>query len=77
MHTASKSLKQARNIVLLSYFMPEGLIKLDFAWLYSSDMSYFIYSAQLLHSEFLNTDNITYLLNRLINERKLKAQSKV
>ena len=31
--TASKSLKQARKIVLLSHFMSKGLTKLDFVWL--------------------------------------------
>ena len=33
MDTASKSLKKARNIVLLSHFMSKWLTKLDFAWL--------------------------------------------
>ena len=32
MDTAPKSLKQARNIVLLSHFISKGLTKLDFAW---------------------------------------------
>ena len=31
MDTVPKSLKQARNIVLLSHFMSKGLTKLDFA----------------------------------------------
>ena len=64
--TASKSLKQARKIVLLSHL--KGLTKLDFAWLWDSNMFYSTYSVQFLCTKFQNTDNITTLLNRLINE---------
>ena len=68
MDTASKSQKQTRNIVLLSHFMSKGLTKLNFSWLYGSDMSYFTYSMQLLGSEFKNPEGNTHPLNRSINE---------
>ena len=74
MDTASKSLKQARNMVLLNHFMSKGLTKLDIAWPQCSGMSYFMYSMQFLckrkKKKKQHTDNITYLLNRLMKEIK-------
>ena len=59
MYTASKSLKEARNIVLLSHFVSKGLTKYDIIWLQGFDVSYFMRRCIPCSSYAHYYDNIT------------------